>query len=591
MSGVPASAPPAPDPAADAALAALLLALDPGGLGGAVLRGPPGPARDRWLASLRALLPSGTAWRKLPPRIEDDRLLGGLDLAATLRAGRPVLERGLLAEADGGILLLAMAERADPGLVARLASVLDRGTVRLARDGLEGIFPARLGLVALDEGIEAEERPDPALLDRLAFHVDLDRLGGRPLPEPSLDGPALGVLRARLAGLVAPEPILEALAAAALALGIVSLRAPILALRAARGLAALAGRAQITEQDAAAAARLVLAPRALRIPAADPVEPPAPELPETDREPGEAEPDGRERTMPSELLLEAVRATLPPGLLDGLAERRRTGRSGSGGRTVQLRRDPSHGRPVGLRPGRPRGGARLALLATLRAAAPWQRLRRRLAPSSPERRLLIRIDDLRLRRLVRPVRSTTLFLVDASGSTALHRLAEAKGAVELLLAECYVRRDRVALMAFRGRGTELLLPPTRSLARARRELAALPGGGGTPLAGALDAGLDLALRLRRRDETPVLVLLTDGRANLARDGSPGRERAETDSLAAAAAWRGAGLATLLVDTSPRPEPRARTLADAMGARYLPLPRADAEGLARAIRTVSPHARR
>ncbi|MDV7398796.1 VWA domain-containing protein, partial [Arthrospira platensis SPKY1] len=105
----------------------------------------------------------------------------------------------------------------------------------------------------------------------------------------------------------------------------------------------------------------------------------------------------------------------------------------------------------------------------------------------------------------------------------------------------YVRRDRVALVSFRGRpegaGAELLLPPTRSLVRARRCLSALPGGGGTPLA----EGLDLARRVvdeeRRRGATPVVVVLSDGRANLARDGTPGRDAGGADALAAARAWR------------------------------------------------------
>ena len=101
------------------------------------------------------------------------------------------------------------------------------------------------------------------------------------------------------------------------------------------------------------------------------------------------------------------------------------------------------------------------------------------------------------------------------GSSALHRLAEAKGAVELLLADCYVRRDSVAVLAFRGRSAELLLPPTRSLVRAKRSLAELPGGGGTPLAAGIDAARELAFAVRRRGDTAVVVVLSDGRANLA----------------------------------------------------------------------------
>lgn len=580
--------PSGPDPAWDARLAAWLLAIDPERLGGAVLRGPPGPGREAWLARLRVLLPGTAPIRRIAPQIEDDRLLGGLDLAASLRAGRPILERGILAEAHGGILILAMAERAAPGLVARLAAALDTGLVRLARDGLDTTLPSRFALLALDEGIE-EERVDPALADRLAFHLAPDGPDAGDPPEPPEAGAEIAAARARLARIEAPEALVEGLVGTAQAFGIDSLRAPLLALAAARGLAALAGRQTLTTEDAALAARLVLAPRATSLPVPAEPEPPAPEPPEA--EPPTSD-DGSERgrrsdELPDEILLAAVRAALPAGLLTRLAapggERRRAGRIPTGGRSNQLRRDPGHGRPAGIRPGRPRGGARLALLATLRAAAPWQRLRRSAGPPVPGRRLLVRPQDLRVRRLLRPVRSTTLFLVDASGSTALHRLAEAKGAVELLLAECYVRRDRVALLAFRGERVELLLPPTRSLARARRELAALPGGGGTPLARALDAGLDLALRLRRQEERPLLVLLTDGRANLARDGTPGRERAEAEALAAARNLRATEIAALVVDTSPRPEPRARALAEAAGARYLPLPRAEAASLARAVR--------
>jgi magnesium chelatase subunit D len=226
---------------------------------------------------------------------------------------------------------------------------------------------------------------------------------------------------------------------------------------------------------------------------------------------------------------------------------------------------------------------------TLRAAAPWQRLRRGDG-ASPARRVEIRRGDFRLVRFRQQTGTTTLFVVDASGSTALNRLAEAKGAVELLLAECYARRDQVALLAFRGRGAELLLPPTNSLVRAKRSLAALPGGGGTPLASGLDAALAAADAERRRGRAPTLVLLTDGRANVARDGTAGdRARAEDDALAAARLARAAGVTAVLVDTAPRPRPFARQLAAEMGARYLPLPGGEAAGaLAAAVRAAEPN---
>jgi magnesium chelatase subunit D len=196
----------------------------------------------------------------------------------------------------------------------------------------------------------------------------------------------------------------------------------------------------------------------------------------------------------------------------------------------------------------------------------------------------IRREDFRIRRFIEKTGTTVLFVVDASGSSALNRLSEAKGAVELLLAESYARRDRVSLIAFRGQGTELLLPPTRALARAKKVLAALPGGGGTPLAHAIDAALEQALGAKRAGSAPLVVMLTDGRANIARDGTPGRPGAERDALMASARFAQQHIPALFVDTSARGEPVARRVADAMRARYVLLPAANAKALGGLVRT-------
>lgn len=233
-----------------------------------------------------------------------------------------------------------------------------------------------------------------------------------------------------------------------------------------------------------------------------------------------------------------------------------------------------------------RSGAKLNVIETLRTAAPWQPLRRREVATDghlSSTRILVRKDDVRLTRFRERSETATIFVVDASGSAALHRLAEAKGAVEMLLADCYVRRDQVALISFRGTIAEVLLPPTRSLARAKRSLAGLPGGGGTPLAAGLDAAFELADSVRRKGQAPTVILLTDGRANIARDGSQGRVRAEEDAVGAARRLRAAAFDVVLVDTSPRPGPLAPRLATEMAARYLMLPHADAVTLSQAVR--------
>jgi len=562
----------------DALQAACALAVDPQGLGGAWLRARPGPARDAWLQLLREALPEGAPWRRIPAYIGDGRLLGGLDLTATLAAGRPVAERGVLAEADGGMVVLPMAERATPALAARLAQVIDAGGVLTQRDGLALAQPARFALVALDESVDDETPEARALLDRLALLVDLDSVAPRAAVAPAVSREHIAQARARLAAVTADAATVRALTAAALALGVASLRAPLAALRAARSLAALAGRTRVSDDDAALAARLVLAPRATQLPADEEAAAP-PEAPP----PGDAAADSGTPDRPlDDVVLAAARAAIPPALLARLAAGVSRGAARAQGRSGAAQSARARGRPVGTRRGELRGGARLNVIETLRAAAPWQPLRRRAGASAA--RIAVRPDDFRITRLKQRRQTTTLFVVDASGSQALHRLAEAKGAVELLLADCYVRRDRVALIAFRGERAELVLPPTRSLVRAKRTLAGMPGGGGTPLAAGLEAATELADALARRGDTPVVVLLTDGRANVARDGRGGRAAAQDDARRAAQGLRATGHAVVLIDTSPRPDAHAAAIAADLGARYVPLPRADAQAVSRAVQS-------
>jgi magnesium chelatase subunit D len=584
------SAADAASPWEDAELAAALLAVDPAGLGGAALRSQSGPARDAWLDTLRGFMPASAPFRRVPLRVADERLLGGLDLAATLSAGRPMFQRGLLAECDGGIALLAMAERFSPAAAARIARVLDDAEVVSNGEGCARRFPARIAVVALDEGVDDEHVP-MCLADRLALHVDL-RAVDASRARATLSNLAkadIGSARAGLAAVMVEAEVVDALCTAALAFGVLSLRAPLLAVRVARANAALRGTAKADQSDAIAAARLVLAPRASTIPQlpATDDQPPAgnPEEPrEAPREANEAQAEPSALGPLTQVVVEATRAALPPALLATLTSGSLRQQRKSQGRAGALQRSSKGGRAVGSQQGDPRRGARLDIVETLKAAAPWQRIRRREAGVILyDRPMHIRRDDLRIVRFKQRSETTTIFVVDASGSTAAQRLGEAKGAVELLLAECYVRRDQVALLAFGGNGAEILLPPTRSLSRSKRCLADLPGGGGTPLAAALLAATGLAEAVRRKGQTPLVVLLTDGSANLTREGKGDRVRAHAEALEASRLLGSAQLATLLIDTSPQPRAPARDLAKAMQARYVPLPQADARTLAGAVR--------
>jgi len=583
---------PATGPWADALAAARLFAVDPAGLRGIVVRSAPGPVRDRWCTYLTGLLPAQTPQRRLPARIDDTRLLGGLDLAATLGADRPVARIGVLAEADGGVVTVPMAERLSGGTAARLAMALDTGEIAVERDGVALRTSARIGIVALDEGANDDERPPSALAERLAFACVLDGLSVRSSAVPDADA-AIAAARARLAGVTCAPELLEMLCTTAVAFGVDSLRGSLLALAAARAAAALGGRDAVVEDDVVLACRLVLGPRATRLPAppesgdAPPPEPPPespPEAPENELDaPADDTPDEIDLTALTDIVLEATRAAIPADILAALAAGTKTGRnsasgSGAGAMRTSLRR----GRPLGSRSGDPGGGARLNLVETLRTAAPWQRLRGRAEGARVE----VRRDDFRIQRFAEREETTTIFAVDASGSAALARLAETKGAVELLLGEAYVKRTQVALIAFRGTTAELLLPPTRSLTRAKRCLTDLAGGGGTPLALGIETALLLALGAKAKGRTPFVVLLTDGRANIARDGSATRGAAESDALAAARRFRVDGIAAAFIDTAPRPRPEGAAIAAAMGARYAPLPLLDAAGMRDVVRALA-----
>ncbi|ACK51007.1 von Willebrand factor type A [Methylocella silvestris BL2] len=565
----------------DPLLAAALFAIDPAGLRGIVLRARSGPAREAFLSWLTRLLPEATPLRRVPIGVPDSRLLGGLDLTETLRLGRPVAERGLLAESDGGIILLAMAERLEPVAAARIAATLDTAEVSIERDGLALKAPARFGVVALDEGASHDERAPAALTDRLGFLVDLSEHALRDFIEPPWTAADIAAARARLGAVDIDAATIAHLNAAAMALGVESLRALLLAAQSARAAAALAGRTQVSTADAACAAALVLAPRAQTSPSSDD----PPQAPEQDDGDSDAPPDSDGETVdPSaeELVVEAARAAVPPGMMERL-QRASSGPRGSGGKSGGVKRSGLRGRPAGAVEGAPKDGQRLNVIETLRAAAPWRKLRGG-ARAGGEGRLPIERQDFRVTRVKQRSQTVTIFVVDASGSSALNRLAEAKGAVELLLAECYVRRDEVALLAFRGDRVELLLAPTRSLLRAKRSLSDMPGGGATPLADGITAAVRLAEDEKRKGRSPFIVLMTDGAANISAGGmAAGRKRAKEDALDAARLARAAGLEAALIDISPRPQPDAERLAAEMNARYLPLPFADASALAQAAR--------
>ncbi|QFT73402.1 magnesium chelatase subunit D [Ruegeria sp. THAF33] len=538
---------PSPYPWAHVRRSLRLFAVDPVGLGGIVLRARAGPARDVCVATLPDL---GLPHQRLHPSLTDAELFASMDFAATLAKGQQIYRQGLLHRPAA--YHLCMAERCHSQLAAKLTRSLDEG---------------HSCLIAFDEGAEPEETLAPALADRLALRIDLTDL--RACDPPAIDTEDLNYARALLPAVQTKATDISTLVHLSARLGIPSLRAPSFALKAARCNAALSGRMLVETEDLEIAATLVLAHRATCLPAPEPeAEAPTPEQP-VPSSALDSNPD-------QDVLVEAVRMVLPEGILPH-ASPRRAGATGTGAGDARIAKQ--RGRPIASRRRRPDGRSRVDLIATLRMAAPWQKLRR-----AAEGHVSVLPSDICLKRFETQTERLLIFLVDASGSAARARLNEAKGAVEHLLARAYSHRDHVALIGFRNDSADVLLPPNRSLVLAKRRLAALPGGGATPLADGLQCAGIMAGSAHKRGMTPTVILLTDGRANVALDGQRNRQKATEDAEHTADWLRASKIRSVVLDTAIRPQKALQSLAHRMGADHVALPRATTVGLTQAIET-------
>ncbi len=524
----------------DAALIAALLAVDPNGLGGVWMKARHGRARDALEAPLKNL-------PLKPLRVSTtttlNTLLGGVDLTESFAQGRIVERPGLLAEPR--LVWVSGAERSEGAVLSHIAGCLDD----------------RLGhiVVLSDEGGKDDPLPSESLRDRLAFFL-FERFDGDASGDVGIAPEAAISAQERLADIQVEDIVISTLTELAESLGIVSVRAVQMAVACTRALASLGGRLEIVERDIQKSAQLVFGHRVAPCPEQEAESTqPAVENPYQESEsPNEGVPDL------SDLQVGSAETYLPAGLLAGLAVRAKLG-NGKGAGATRISR--LRGRPLPSRRGALDGRQRLDILATLQAAAPWQRLRSR----SQDARIALRPEDFRVKRYKDRSERVLIFMVDASGSAAMARLAEAKGAVELMLSEAYEHRDRVCLGLFRDDSAELLLPPTRSLTRAKRALSTLPAGGATPLAHGLRLGLETAQAAGRSGQLATLILMTDGRGNRALDGRTDRAAAMYDAKMMARAVRAQKVPVVILDTGRRRSGHVEDLAQQLDADVVPLP--------------------